>query len=248
MASERELIRKRRRLAPRGSSSSGRTAVSKAPKDILALGGHLVHELGLSESTDTLGRWMAHYIAELIAHSTSQKNGADRLRIDKQVETAILRVWEHRAVLPRGTYPLAPYKKLATFVESMQQEQLYPMQATKLERATTKLFRLVPRLVVALTLVGERRFPPPPPGVAVGAMTSHERARIGALHAWVNLLRTASPLKKGRAVGKKGRSSRETLDFVPHALAREYIDQCQQALDEARTFLDKLEGSEHQNG
>ena len=31
---------------------------------VLALGKKLVDELGLDQSVDTLGRWMAHYIAE----------------------------------------------------------------------------------------------------------------------------------------------------------------------------------------
>ncbi len=36
---------------------------------VVRLGERIVAELGLEESTDTLSRWMAHYIAESIARA-----------------------------------------------------------------------------------------------------------------------------------------------------------------------------------
>ena len=45
--------------------SSSEPMVERIRSDsVLALGKKLVDELGLDQSVDTLGRWMAHYIAE----------------------------------------------------------------------------------------------------------------------------------------------------------------------------------------
>ena len=43
------------------------------PKDVLDLGRALVEELGLDPGVDTLSRWMAHYIAELIEDAETVK-------------------------------------------------------------------------------------------------------------------------------------------------------------------------------
>ena len=48
------------------SSSSEPTAQSETSRGVLELGQALVAELGLDTETDTLARWMAHYIAELL--------------------------------------------------------------------------------------------------------------------------------------------------------------------------------------
>jgi len=39
---------------------------SEIQKELITLGKRLVKQLGLTHSNDTLARWMAHYIAELI--------------------------------------------------------------------------------------------------------------------------------------------------------------------------------------
>jgi len=81
------------------------------PKDLLGLGAHLVRELGLRDSTDTMGRWLAHHLAELMNEATNKKKSvAHRVEARKQAADLILKIWERRNLLPGNTYPLAPYK------------------------------------------------------------------------------------------------------------------------------------------
>lgn len=70
---------------------------------MLELGKLLASEL---EQTDTLGRWMAHYIAERMI-SLEQKSGSERAIADAEVADLILRLWSLRRQLPGGRLPLA---------------------------------------------------------------------------------------------------------------------------------------------
>jgi hypothetical protein len=67
---------------------------------VVRLGELIVAELGLDESTDTLSRWMVHYIAEVI---TRADKGS---RKDKEAAAdLILRLWDHRTNWPNGWPP-----------------------------------------------------------------------------------------------------------------------------------------------
>ena len=81
--------------------------LSKRSENVIALGKKIVEELSLEPGTDTLGRWMAHYIAELIdaAENESDPNLRNQAR-DKCCE-AIIKLWDHRSSLPSGSRPLA---------------------------------------------------------------------------------------------------------------------------------------------
>ena len=86
-------------------------APSKVPKDLLGLGTHLVHELGLRDSTDTMGRWLAHHLAELMNEAANRKKSVTgRTKARKEAADLILKIWERRSILPGNVYPLAPYK------------------------------------------------------------------------------------------------------------------------------------------
>ena len=87
-------------------------------EQVLALGRKLVDELGIEPSVDTLSRWMAHYIAELIdaaanappkEHATSQRRCVD----------AILELWSHRAELPNGKRPFENLEPIIRVLESL---------------------------------------------------------------------------------------------------------------------------------
>lgn len=71
----------------------------------MALGRHLVDELELADGVDTLGRWMAHHLAELMLAS-EQARGSTKKQAMTDVEAAILRIWLHRADLPGAAHPL----------------------------------------------------------------------------------------------------------------------------------------------
>lgn len=79
---------------------------SQQSKEILDLGNKLVAELKMVDSSDTLSRWMAHYIAELI---TSAENAEEEMKaaLEKECFDTILKLWANRDATPKGIRPLS---------------------------------------------------------------------------------------------------------------------------------------------
>ncbi len=100
------------------STCSEQTDDSAHSDDILALGCKLVEELGLEPSVDTLGRWMAHYVADLIA-TTKSTTGEEKGFTDKKCIEAILDLWKHRAQLPNGKRPHENLEPVVRAIESL---------------------------------------------------------------------------------------------------------------------------------
>ena len=69
----------------------------------MELGKLLASEL---DQTDTLARWMAHYLAERMT-SLEEKSGSERVIADAEVADLVLRLWSLRRQLPSGRLPLA---------------------------------------------------------------------------------------------------------------------------------------------
>lgn len=77
------------------------------PVAILNLGKKLVAELGLEDSVDTLGRWMAHYVAELIS-DVEPASLSERPVKEARCAAAILELWRHRHDAPGGRQRFEP--------------------------------------------------------------------------------------------------------------------------------------------
>lgn len=88
------------------------------PKDVLDLGGALVEELGLDPGVDTLSRWMAHYIAELIDDAETAKVEDRPAKLAKCAD-AILGLWERRHQLPNGKRPFEDLEPILRALESL---------------------------------------------------------------------------------------------------------------------------------
>ncbi len=90
-------------------------------ESVLELGRKLVEQLGLDDSTDTLARWMAHYIAERIkeveAAPSDQRNKTRSECCDE-----ILKLWAHRSVLPQAKRPFASFEPVFRALESLDPE------------------------------------------------------------------------------------------------------------------------------
>jgi len=80
----------------------------------LALGERIVRELQI-QPHDTLSRWLAHHISELILDEKNE-NDFDRSGIQSQIFETIMKLWEHRQSLPGNAYPL---KHLDSILEKM---------------------------------------------------------------------------------------------------------------------------------
>ena len=85
---------------------------------MVALGHRLERELGIAGSRDTLARWMAHRIAELMQRAKTAPKGKRRETAKAECAEAILQLWLNRAHLPAGA-PLAPF---ADFLERFMKE------------------------------------------------------------------------------------------------------------------------------
>lgn len=107
------------------STSSEKTEPSARPDDVLALGRKLVRELGLEQSTDTLGRWMAHHVAGLMA-KTETANGAEEHAAERECFEAILALWKHRSTLPHGARPFEKLEPVIRAVASLDPEDETP--------------------------------------------------------------------------------------------------------------------------
>jgi len=100
------------------SSSSVPTGLSTISKDVLDLGCALVKELDLDPGVDTLSRWMAHYIAELVDEAKTAKV-EDRPAKLARCADAILKLWEHRHQLPDGKRPFEELEPIMRALASL---------------------------------------------------------------------------------------------------------------------------------
>lgn len=82
---------------------------------MLELGKLLAAEL---EQTDTLGRWIAHYLAARMI-SLEQKTGSERDIAEAEVADLILRLWSLRRQLPGGRLPLAEVDEVEAAIERL---------------------------------------------------------------------------------------------------------------------------------
>jgi len=104
---------------------------------VLKLGKQLVAELGLDQSADTLGRWMAHYIAELI-HSAEIANEKDRDEQRSKCASAILELWNHHTAMPNGKRPFQDYEPILRTLESLDPNSNIPRYFRPAREAAAK--------------------------------------------------------------------------------------------------------------
>lgn len=107
---------------PIPNSSLSKQVVKLSQSDgVLALGESLVQELNLDKSVDTLGRWMAHYIAELIDDAKNAE-GEDAARKQQICCGEILKLWAHRHSLPNGKGPFQELEGLEGVLRKLDPE------------------------------------------------------------------------------------------------------------------------------
>lgn len=116
-------------------SSLSPTAVSEHCKAILELGKRITKELGIDQSVDTLGRWMAHYIAELIVDA-EKAHPEERLAKMQTCCDAILNLWKHRHTLPDGRRPFEEIEPLLRTLKSLDPEDDTPRYFRSVRSAT----------------------------------------------------------------------------------------------------------------
>ncbi|WP_420710179.1 AVAST type 3 anti-phage proein Avs3b [Rhizobium sp. 'Codium 1'] len=85
----------------------------------------MVEAMNVDGSADTLGRWMAHFVAELIDEA-ERTTGPEKAAAQDRCFTAILELWSHRAKFPRGMRPHQELEPILRVVESLDLATEYP--------------------------------------------------------------------------------------------------------------------------
>ena len=117
-----------------------------------------MRELGFDSHRDTLGRWMAHHVAELIDKSKKGSTAVKRAKARKIATETILKIWQHRASLPGEVYPLARYKEVLKILALLRPDnnrlQYFGHRPdTKRDQLAADLFDSLSRLIIALLLM-----------------------------------------------------------------------------------------------
>lgn len=92
---------------------------------VLKLGQKIVDELGLDQTVDTLGRWMAHDIAEKIGEveAATSEDPAQKM---SECSDAILKLWVHRSKLPNGQRPFEDFEPIFRALQSLDPDDTTP--------------------------------------------------------------------------------------------------------------------------
>lgn len=92
----------------------------------------LVRELNLDQSVDTLARWMAHHVAEVMQAAESSV-GSDKINAEDRCRELILSLWKHINYFPGGEHPLEALKSLLATVSALDpdtKKYFYSLEAT----------------------------------------------------------------------------------------------------------------------
>lgn len=217
----------------------------KPPTDVLALGEYLVRELDLKDGVDTLGRWMAHHLAELIHEAKNGGTTAKRTKASRQATETILKIWEHRRSLPGKAYPLAPYNELLTVLHRLRPDAnpfgVYRQYGeTRRDHLAAVIFDRLTRLVIALLLV---RVPSDSSSDAkennvTETLTNEEQQVLSAIQGWFEFFtpKTRSP-KRGQKRKKEDGEDSINLNKV----TLEIIDDIAATILELRNELQSLD-------
>lgn len=101
----------------------------------ILLGKAIVEELEQSPSIDTLGRWMAHYIAELITkaeHATPENKEI----YESECFDTIIKLWTHINKIPNFDTPLRTFENIENMLGQITSENPYRYFPPKYEDET----------------------------------------------------------------------------------------------------------------
>ncbi len=206
---------------------------STLPKDVLALGSYLVDELGFADGVDTLGRWMSHYLAELIDKaengSAQEQKEASAVAVD-----TILKVWEHRASFPGNAYPLTPFKDIIGILDVLRPDAS-PWEMNRLNgfnSIAADIYSYLCRITVGLlaenlTQLGNNKEKQLPAGI----LSVEEQRLVEALNIF-----TQAQLARATQLGEHGMGEEPENIAVAHQLLP-LIDGLAEKLGELRTEL-----------
>lgn len=166
---------------------------STSPSEVLALGVRIVRELELEPSVDTLGRWLAHHLAEVMLLAKTAEGPARAAAESKAVEL-ILKIWARRHDLPGHSHPLKDFEGVLKIIRLLNNDAWpYPHASREsTERLLEAAFRGLQHIIAhGALLVSERAAAPLDPGETKGFLDQEEKKLIDAMNAWIELYDTA---------------------------------------------------------
>jgi hypothetical protein len=92
--------------------------------EIIELGKTIVKELGLYDSVDTLSRWMAHYLAELIVKAENASSVKEKSALEKECCEIILKLWKERENLSENLQPLGNLKETLEILNVFKKKEM----------------------------------------------------------------------------------------------------------------------------
>jgi hypothetical protein len=100
-------------------------AASNHFDSVLTLGTRIVKELGVDDSVDTLGRWMAHYVAGLIQEA-QEATSSTKHKKRSECAAFILELWKHRYELPLGNRPFDQWGPILSTLQELEVSDSQP--------------------------------------------------------------------------------------------------------------------------
>jgi hypothetical protein len=192
----------------------------------LGLGKHLVHELGLEDGSDTLGRWMAFHLAELISTAENDSSVALRSKARKEATEIIIKLWERRANLPGNAYPLAPYKHVLRVLDRLAPGEnpflYFNHYESKRDQLCAELFDNLTRLVISLLLMKVVPTTTRPAKVNVAPIETLDEAELQvwkSITQWVELLEIEDKNSQAKRAKKADKSHVDQINYEKIALS-----------------------------
>jgi hypothetical protein len=108
---------------------------------IIKLGKKIVDELLLSEGVDTLSKWMAHYIAELIDKAKNAE-GEEKEKYEKECFETILKLWGEIHKVSNVKAPLSRFENIYELCNEMMSKYKYRYFPSKYENDTSEFLVL----------------------------------------------------------------------------------------------------------
>lgn len=88
---------------------------SESQEKVINLGKLLVKELNLDKSVDTLGRWLAHYLALKMSEAENAL-GKEKAILEKECFDTILQIWNHRWKINANSNPIKNFEPMFEFL------------------------------------------------------------------------------------------------------------------------------------
>jgi len=208
------------------------------PTDTLELGRLIVKELDLDPGVDTLGRWMAHHVAELIGAAEAAPNARLRQECRKDAFEAISRLWSHRSAFENRINPLFELKPIIQIMGILDPDENEYLSRNESTRYVYGAFR---RLMICLLFrkVGSLDQVTDAVSLAKASLqfqSDDERTVISTLDSWLDDALTREAAVRSRPL-KAVKMEKVDLDEAARKLiaeARKALDEVEQEIARAR--------------